>query len=95
MNPEVWIILIILGFIAALTGFIVDFISNLLHNSHIRVASTESGFVNFVIWIFYALGFAMVASSVGKWIAADAEGSGIPEMKAILGGVNIYRYLGY
>ena len=90
-----WVILILLAFIAAMTGFIVDFISNLLQSSHSRIANTESSFINFVIWIFYALFFAMVAGSVGKWIAMDAEGSGIPEMKAILGGVNIYRYLGF
>ena len=43
----------------------------------------------------YTLTFATIAASVGKWIASDAEGSGIPEMKAILSGINLYRYLGF
>ena len=36
----------------------------------------------------------MIAASVGE-ISKDAEGSGIPEMKSILAGVNIYRYLSF
>ena len=37
----------------------------------------------------------MIAASVGEYISRDAEGSGIPEMKSILAGVNIYRYLSF
>lgn len=36
----------------------------------------------------------MIAATVGE-ISRDAEGSGIPEMKSILTGVNIYRYLSF
>jgi len=95
MHPDVWAILILMGFLAAVFGFIVDFISSILHNAHVLFATTDSGFVNFTIWILFSLFFAAMAASVGKWIAIDAEGSGIPEMKAILAGVNIYRYLGF
>ena len=37
----------------------------------------------------------MVSASIGEFISKDAEGSGIPEMKSILAGVNIYRYLSF
>ena len=94
MHPDVWAILFILGFLSALFGFLVDFISALLHDARVLFATTDSGFVNFTIWIIFSIAFAAIAASIGKWIALDAEGSGIPEMKAILAGVNIYRYLG-
>lgn len=42
-----------------------------------------------------ALILTLVAASVGEYISKDAEGSGIPEMKSILAGVNIYRYLSF
>lgn len=35
----------------------------------------------------------MLAASVGEYVSRDAEGSGVPELKSILAGVNIYRYL--
>ena len=39
--------------------------------------------------------FGWLAASVGEYISRDAEGSGIPEMKVILAGVNIYKFLSF
>ena len=47
-----------------------------------------------IIWVTITVLLTMVAASVGE-ISKDAEGSGIPEMKSILAGVNIYRYLSF
>lgn len=49
----------------------------------------------FSIWVSLVFGLTMIAASVGEYISKDAEGSGIPEMKSILAGVNIYRYLSF
>ena len=49
----------------------------------------------FAIWVSMAWFLTMIAASVGEYISRDAEGSGIPEMKSILAGVNIYRYLSF
>jgi chloride channel 2 len=95
LHPDVWVILVLLGFITALLGFAIDLLSSMLHDAHIALTTSGSGFVNFTIWILYSLVFAGIAASVGKYISTDAEGSGIPEMKAILAGINIYRYLGF
>jgi chloride channel 2 len=37
----------------------------------------------------------MISFSMGAFVSKDAEGSGIPELKSILAGVNIYRYLSF
>lgn len=37
----------------------------------------------------------LISASIGRFVSKDAEGSGIPEMKSILAGVNIYRYLSF
>jgi chloride channel 2 len=56
----------------------------------------DMGFMpSFAIWTGMILFFTMIAASVGAFISKDAEGSGIPEMKSILSGVNIYRYLSF
>ena len=39
--------------------------------------------------------FLLLATSVGYFISADADGSGIPEMKTVLSGMNIYRYFSF
>ena len=47
------------------------------------------------LWIFITLFFAAITASIGYFISKDAEGSGIPELKSILAGVSIYRYLSF
>lgn len=51
--------------------------------------------ISYLIWIGITLFFTAIAASIGQFISKDAEGSGIPEMKSILAGVNIYRYLSF
>lgn len=56
---------------------------------------TNPWWYSFSVWMTMTIGLTMVAGSVGDWISKDAEGSGIPELKSILAGVNIYRYLSF
>ena len=49
----------------------------------------------YILWVMFAVFFTMIATSVGEYISKDAEGSGVPEMKVILAGVNIYKYLSF
>ena len=44
------------------------------------------------LWIVFALFFSIIAASAGHF-NKHAEGSGIPELKSILAGVYIYKYL--
>lgn len=37
----------------------------------------------------------LLATSAGYFISSDADGSGIPEMKTVLSGINIYRYFSF
>lgn len=49
----------------------------------------------YFLWILFCVFFMMISASIGEYISRDAEGSGIPEMKVILAGVNIYKYLSF
>ena len=48
-----------------------------------------------ILWTIINLFFAFISASIGEYVSRDAEGSGIPELKAILAGVNIYKYLSF
>uniref|UniRef100_A0A8I3Q3N3 Chloride channel protein n=2 Tax=Canis lupus familiaris TaxID=9615 RepID=A0A8I3Q3N3_CANLF len=50
--------------------------------------------MNYIMYIFWALGFAFLAVSLVKVFAPYACGSGIPEIKTILSGFIIRGYLG-
>ena len=54
-----------------------------------------SWMTGYLIWIGFCVFFTMISASIGEYISRDAEGSGIPEMKVILAGVNFYKYLSF
>jgi len=59
------------------------------------IALSGSSIFNLIFWILSAIAFFLIATSVGYFISADADGSGIPEMKTVLSGINIYRYFSF
>ena len=48
----------------------------------------------YAIWVGFALVFILIATSAG-YFNQYAEGSGIPEVKSILAGVYIFKYLSF
>lgn len=40
------------------------------------------------------MGFALIASLITHFFR-ESEGSGIPELKSVLAGISIYKYLGF
>ena len=96
-NPHYWIFLIILGFLAAMIGFGIDETVEIFTKLNKTVTSEETMpyMAGYALWIAFTFFFVMVAASIGEFISKDAEGSGIPELKSILAGVNIYRYLSF
>jgi H+/Cl- antiporter ClcA len=93
LSPSIWIALIILGLSTAFIAFTVDYLSQKLLEARYYMSSTESLIGNFIIWVLFSLFFAVIAASMGKFISSDCEGSGIPEVKTILAGVHLARYL--
>lgn len=49
----------------------------------------------YILWILISVGFGLLATSVGEYVSRDVEGSGVSEVKAILAGTNIYKYLSF
>lgn len=95
LNPSVWIVLILLGVISAILGFVVDVSCEMLQELRYYLSDTDNVGLSFTIWMIYGFVFAALAACCGKWISVEAEGSGIPEMRAILSGVDLGKYLTY
>jgi len=49
--------------------------------------------VRFLLWILHTLFFATLAAAMPVFITKNGEGSGIPELKSILSGIVLHRYL--
>ena len=50
---------------------------------------------NWLIWIPTGLACAAVAQAIIKYISPEAAGSGIPQMKAIMTGVTLPKFLSF
>lgn len=54
-------------------------------------ASNSSGW-SLLVWILSAVVLLLIATSVGHFLTPETDGSGIPELKTVISGINIYRY---
>lgn len=97
IHPHHWIFLILLGIITAITAYSIDKAVAMVLYYKLQVCKENGGnwAINFLTWISITLFLTAIAASIGQFISKDSEGSGIPEMKSILAGVNIYRYLSF
>lgn len=60
---------------------------------HQAIEHVGFGVAGYGIWLLWAIVFALAASASGHLISPNAEGSGIPQMKSILSGTMMTRYL--
>ncbi len=95
-NPVEWIFLTF--FSVVITLFILIFDKILIfaiENRQMIISDTDNGFFNFILWISTAVILILIATSMGYFISGEIDGSGIPEIKTVLSGINIYRYFSF
>lgn len=89
-----WVFLLILGIIMALISFVLDLAIEKCQTAHIWLYSLPSNtFLQYLVWTSFPL--ILITFSVGftYLVSPHAIGSGIPEMKVILRGTVLKRYL--
>ena len=86
-----------LGVLSALTAYLVDVGTQEVLAVKLKLCRNDNipYYARYAIWISFTFVFTMIAASIGEFVSKEAEGSGIPELKSILAGVNIYRYLSF
>jgi hypothetical protein len=74
-------------------GFALDVCIVKLQEGRQRLYEDANVGVGLLIWVSYSTALATVAVLITHYISPHAIGSGIPEMKVILKGTNLSRYL--
>jgi chloride channel 2 len=93
---ENWLFLIVLGLVAALVGFGIDAAIYYLFLAQVKLTALVSPWgVQYLVWILWSLIFSALAILPIILISSNASGSGIPEMKCILSGIELNRYLNF
>ncbi|KAL6061604.1 Anion/proton exchange transporter [Balamuthia mandrillaris] len=93
-TAQQWCFLMILGVLAALSAYAIDYSIFSLYRLQVYITSRVDIFVlNYAIWLCYSLFFLTIAVGCVEYISPHSSGSGIPEMKSILSGIVLQRYL--
>ncbi|WKX97007.1 hypothetical protein Q1695_013008 [Nippostrongylus brasiliensis] len=94
---EEWVFLALLGLIMAICSLVIDIVVSKLHEGHVsfyrHFRSDPIWAVSFGVWTFYTVVLTCASALCAHYIAPQAIGSGIPEMKTILRGVVLKEYL--
>eukprot|EP00698_Gefionella_okellyi_P006779 TRINITY_DN1627_c0_g2_i1.p1 TRINITY_DN1627_c0_g2~~TRINITY_DN1627_c0_g2_i1.p1 ORF type:complete len:779 (+),score=145.57 TRINITY_DN1627_c0_g2_i1:43-2379(+) len=97
--PQNFLMLIFLITLGCTTAGIALVMNLLIDNINLlkfmASSSTTFFFVNYLIWIVLSVAFAIVAASFVHFVSVNAAGSGIPEMKSILSGTALPRFLAF
>ena len=89
-----WLYLLILGALCALPAIGIQEAVNGLDRVRTWVCLSSSvTFLNFLLWLLFAVALALPAAFLVHHVSPNAAGSGIPEMKSILSGVVMNHYL--
>eukprot|EP01052_Picozoa_sp_SAG31_P009613 SAG31_NODE_509_length_14732_cov_13.043600_1_plen_725_part_00 len=94
------VLLVCIGVLSAATAFCVDFAVKMLNNARTfvsfgdaKAAGTADSLTSYTIWILWFLALSTAATLLCKLIDDNAVGSGLPQMKSILSGFAIHKYL--
>ncbi|KAK6052364.1 hypothetical protein COOONC_10132 [Cooperia oncophora] len=94
---EEWVFLALLGLIMAIFSLGMDVAISKLQEGHMMVyrhfRSDPFWIVSFFVWTMYVVILICASALCAHYIAPQAIGSGIPEMKTVLRGVILKEYL--
>jgi hypothetical protein len=91
-NPLHWFFLVFFCMVVTAILFLFDLALETGLDLRMKISTTDSSLWNMFIWVGSAVSLILLSTSVGYFISADADGSGIPEVKTVISGINIYRY---
>lgn len=90
--PAAWVYLIVLGLLSALAAFLVDGPVYVILEWRDKALAKVSTGAGFFIWVPWCVAFALISAFVVQRVPM-ADGSGIPQMKALLAGTSLRGFL--
>ena len=94
INYKLWLCIACIGITSGLIGMLADQTASKLFAKRIGLVRSYERFdLQIGIWVGSSMFFALLSTMACGWIAPTAQGSGVPEVKTILAGINYFGYL--
>eukprot|EP01129_Flabellula_baltica_P011569 TRINITY_DN5098_c0_g1_i1.p1 TRINITY_DN5098_c0_g1~~TRINITY_DN5098_c0_g1_i1.p1 ORF type:complete len:595 (+),score=94.49 TRINITY_DN5098_c0_g1_i1:14-1798(+) len=91
---ENWMFLIILGVSLAIIAMGLDFFVRQVYDVQMYLTNlSDLPIVQGVLYVSFSLAFCLLSVSFILFVSPQASGPGIPEMRCILSGIEIHKYL--
>lgn len=96
LNLTLWIGLFITAAFTCIVAYTVDIVAQRISMGRkLLVILGGDVYLGWGIWVITAIPLALIAASGGYFICPEADGSGIPEMKAIMTGYDMPKFLSW
>ncbi|XP_019861546.1 PREDICTED: chloride channel protein 2-like [Amphimedon queenslandica] len=94
-----WLFILMLGLLMAVLSFIIDYLIQILGEAHqvlsLKLIADSHWFLKAFLWVVFPLILILFSVGFVQLVSVHAIGSGIPEMKTVLRGVNLPNYLSF
>lgn len=92
-NPKEILLLLTYAIITTIVVIIIDSFSYKILLMRFSLLSSENfSAMNIVFYVLSAIFLGLLATSMGYFISPNTDGSGIPELKVVLSGLNLFQY---
>lgn len=96
LHLSLWIGLFITSVFTCLVAYTVDVAAQRISMGRkMLVVLVDDMWLGWLVWVLTAIVFGCIAASGGYFICPEADGSGIPEMKAIMTGYDMPKFLSW
>jgi chloride channel 2 len=93
-NIAEWLYLIVLAVLMAILSYLLDLLIEQFGAAHQKFYKlVTNGFASYLLWVLFSIVFVLFSVGICQIISVNALGSGIPEMKTILRGIELQNYL--
>jgi len=94
INVKLWLCIILIALLSCSIAIFCDFFAAKLLNSRLALVRTFDRFdIQIGLWVMSSIVLALIATSFCGILSTDAQGSGIPDVKTIISGINFYKSL--
>lgn len=95
LNPTVILALILLGLATSVFSFFMEVAIQGFQHLRILISNTGNMVLDLGLWVVFCIVLGQLACFFSSFLSKDSQGSGIPEMKAIMSGVKLKRFMSW